>query len=152
MSEIEQSVGVRDSIIKAFLGVFCRDGSREAEISEVPAIPGVSESDFHEQFQAKEKLVSAFFKDRHATWMRWFESKIEARYEATGGGLEIIADVLQEGFEDPKCFGLAFINMVTKGGDFDHEPFACWTLRSAQYVTIHALSTRAIVSLPHRGG
>ena len=56
--------------------------------------------------------------------MRWFENEISARYEATGGGLEIIADVLQKGFEDPKCFGLAFIHNLTEGGDFDHEPFA----------------------------
>ena len=152
MSEIEQSVGVRDSIIKAFLGVFCRDGCREAEISEVPAIPGVSESAFHEQIQSKEELVSVFLKDRHAIWMRWFEGEIKARYEATGGGLEIIADVLQDGFEDPKCFGLAFINIVSEGGDFDHEPFACWTLRSPQFVTIHTLSARVIVPLRHRSG
>ncbi len=52
--------------------------------------------------------------------MRRFENEIEARYEATGGGLELIADVLQEGFEDPKCFGLAFIHIVTEGS----EPFA----------------------------
>jgi hypothetical protein len=62
--------------------------------------------------------------DRHAIWMRWFENEIEARYEATGGGLEIIADVLQEGFEDPMCFGFAFIHTITEGGNFDNEPFA----------------------------
>ena len=56
-------------------------------------MPGVSESAFHGQFQSKEELVSAFLKDRHDIWMRWFESEIEARYEATGGGLEIIVDV-----------------------------------------------------------
>lgn len=56
--------------------------------------------------------------------MRWFENEIETRYEATGTGLEIIADVLRKGFEDPKCFGLAFIRIVTEGGDCDNEPFA----------------------------
>jgi len=106
MLEIEQSVGFSDAIITAFWDVFCRDGSREAEISEVLALVRVSESAFYEQFQSKEELVSAFLKDRHAMWMRWFEAEIEARYEATGGGLEIIADVLQEGFEDPKCLVL----------------------------------------------
>ncbi len=124
MLEIEQSVGVRDAIIAAFLDIFCRDGSREAEISDVLAIAGVSESAFYEQFQSKETLVSAFLKNRHAIWMCWFENEIAARYEATGGGLEIIADVLQRAFEDPKCFGLAFINIVTEGRDFDNEPFA----------------------------
>ena len=124
MMEIEQSVGVRDAIITAFWDVFCRDRSLEAEISEVLATAGVSESVFCEQFQSKEDLVSAFLKDRHAIWMRWFEHEIEVRHEATGGGLEIIADVLQKGFEDPKCFGFAFIHIVTEGGDFDNEPFA----------------------------
>lgn len=124
MLEIEQSVGVRGAIIAAFLDVFCRDGSREAEISEVLAKDGLSESAFYQQFQSKEELVSAFANNRHAIWMRWFENEIEARYDATGGGLEIIADVLQKGFEDPKCFGLAFINIVTEGGDFDNDPLA----------------------------
>ena len=83
-----------------------------------------SKSDFYEQFQSKENLVSAFLRHRHAIWMRWFENEIEARCEATGGGLEIIADVLQAGFEDPKCFGFAFINILFEGGDFDNEFFA----------------------------
>ena len=92
MTEIEQSDEVRDAIIPAFLEVFGRNGSREAEMPK--------------------DLVAAFLKDCHVLWMSWFENEIEARYEATGGGLEIIADVLQDGFEDPKCFGLAFIDIV----------------------------------------
>jgi hypothetical protein len=31
---------------------------------------------------------------------------------------------LQEGFEDPKCFGFAFMNVVIEGADFDNEPIA----------------------------
>ena len=124
MLEIEQSVRVRDAMITVFWDAFCRDASLEAEISEVLAMARVSESAFYEQFQSKEDLVSAFLKDRQVIWMRWFESEIEARHEATGGGLEIIADVSQEGFEDPKCLGLAFINVVAEGGDTYNEPFA----------------------------
>ena len=124
MLEMEQSVGVRDAIITAFWDVFCRGGSLEDEIADLLAIPGVSESAFYEQFQSKEDLVSAFLKDRHVIWMRWFEYEIEARYKATGGGLEIIADVLQKGFEDPKCFGLAFMNTFAEGGELDSEPFS----------------------------
>lgn len=124
MLEMRQSAGARDAIITAFLDVLCREGVREAEILKVLAIAGVPESVFYETFQSKKELVSAFLKDRHAIWMRWFEHEIEARYQATGGGLEIIADVLQKGFEDPKCFGFAFVNNVTEGSDFDNEPFA----------------------------
>jgi len=124
MLEMKQSVGARDAIITAFWDVFSRDVSLEAEISEVLAIARVSEFASYERCQSKEDLVSAFLKDCHAAWMHWFENEIEARYKATGGGLEIIADVLQEGFEDPKSFGLAFIRVVSECSDFDKEPFA----------------------------
>lgn len=124
MLEIEQSVGTKDATITAIREGLCRDDSLEGEISESLKIARMSESAFPEQFQSKKELVSAFLKDRHAIWMRWFENQIEARCEATGGGLEIIADVLQKGFEDPKCFGLAFINITTEGRTFNSEPFA----------------------------
>jgi hypothetical protein len=119
MLDIEQSVAVRGAIITALLDVCCRYGTPKAAISEVLTMAGVSASACH---QSKQNLVSQFLKDRHAVWMRWFENEIEIRYEATGGGLEIIADVLQEAFEDPKSFGLAFINTVTENGDRDNEP------------------------------
>jgi AcrR family transcriptional regulator len=124
MLDIKQSAGVRDAIITAFWDVFSRDVSLEAEIAEALAIARVSEFASCERFQSKENLVSAFLKDRHAAWMRWFEDEIEARYKATGGGLEIIADVLQEGFEDPNKFGVAFINVVSECSDVDKEPYA----------------------------
>ena len=115
MREIEQSIGVRDAIISAFLDLPCRERIRDFEdASEVVAIARVSESAFCEQFQSKEALVSAFLKDRHVIWMRWFENEIEQKYEETGGGLEIIADVLQKGFEDPKCSGFAFFKIVPR--------------------------------------
>jgi AcrR family transcriptional regulator len=120
---MRQSAGVRDGIITAFFDVLCREGVRGTEISQVLERAGVSESAFYEQFQSREDSLSAFLRDRHAIWMRWFENEIEARYEATGGGLEIIADVLQEGFEDPKCFGFAFINIVAESSAFNREPF-----------------------------
>lgn len=122
MLEIQQNVGVRDAVA-AFWDVFGQDSSLEAEISEVLTTAGVLKSAFNEPIESKEDLVSAFLKDRHEMWMRWFEAEIEARYQATGGGLEIIADVLQEGFEDPKCFGVAFIHIVTVGGGFNNAPF-----------------------------
>ena len=124
MLEMRQSAGVRDAIITAFLDVLCREGVREGEISKVLAIAGVPESVFYEQFQSKEDLVSAFLKGRHASWMRRFENEIEARYEATGGGLELIADVLQEAFEDPKSLALAFVDVITQSGDSDKDPLA----------------------------
>ena len=124
MLETRQSAEARIAIIRAFSNVLYREEPRYADISKALAIAGVSTSVFYEQFKSEEDFVSAFLTDRHAMWMRWFEKEIEARFEATGGGLEIIADVLQEGFEDPKCFGVAFIHVVTETRDVAHEPCA----------------------------
>lgn len=124
MLEMQQSAGVSDAIVMTFSDVLCPEGLREAESSRLLATAGVSESVCYDQSQSKEALVSALLKVRHTIWMRWLENEVHARYEATGGGLEIIADVLQEGFEDPKSFGFAFIDVVTKCGDFDNEPTA----------------------------
>ena len=122
--EMESGIGIRDGITMALLDVFSRDGSREPEISVVLTIADTADRGFHEQLKPKEDRVSAFLEDRRAIWMRWFENEIEARYEVTGGGLEIIADVLQEGFEDPKGFGFAFINVVSEGRDLHDELIA----------------------------
>ena len=116
MLEIEQSVGARDVIIRIFFGPFRLDGNRQAQVL---AMAGVSDFAFHEQLQSNDDRVSAFVKDRHAGWMRWFENEIEARYKVTGGGLEIIADVLQDAFEDPKSFCLAFMNVICESSNFD---------------------------------
>ena len=124
MLEMRRSAGVRGAIIPAFLDVLSREDVRDTEIPKALAIAGASESVFYAEFESKEDLVSAVLKDRQVIWMRWFEKEIEARYETSGSGLEIIADVLQKGFEDPKSFGLAFINIVTEGSDFDNEPSA----------------------------
>ena len=124
MLEMRQSAGVRHVIIAALLNALRRDGSAEVEMSEALARAGVHEFAVDEQVQLKEGLVGAFLRDRQPIWIRWFENEIEARYEATGGGLEIISDVLQMGFEDPKCLGCAFLNIVAEGGDFASEPFA----------------------------
>jgi AcrR family transcriptional regulator len=123
MSEMRQSAGVRDAIITASLDVFCQDGIRATKISKILVRAGVSESAFYEQFLSKEDLVSAFLQDRHVIWMRWFENEIQEKYEATGGGLEIIADVLQKWFEDAKFYGYVFINSIPEGGNFRSEPF-----------------------------
>jgi len=67
-----QGIELREPIVAAPLDVFSRKDSPAAEISKVPAIAVVSKPVSHEQFQSKEELVTAFLKDRHAIWMRWF--------------------------------------------------------------------------------
>jgi len=124
MLEIRQNAGDRNAIITFLWDILHREGARDAELSQLVVRIGPSECVLDEVSQSKEDIVSAFLKDRHRIWMHWLESEIEARYEATGGGLEIIADVLHKGFEDPKCLGIAFAHSVTKGAEHGNEPFA----------------------------
>jgi hypothetical protein len=130
MLELRQSAEITNTTVTAVSRVLPQVGSREAgrrdhfAVSHAPGQAEASAYAFNEHFQKKEDLVPAYLKERHAIWMRWFEDEITARYTATGGGLEIIADVLQAGFEDPKCLGCAFLSVVTEGGNSNSEPFA----------------------------
>jgi hypothetical protein len=121
MLVIRQNAGIRKPIVAAFLNVFNWDSVREADISEAPSMAGVSGSVCYAPVQPTEESVSAFLKGCHATWMRWFEKEIEARCNATGAGLEIIADVLEDGFEDRQRFGLAFMNIDAEGEALNTE-------------------------------
>ena len=121
MLVIRQNAGIKKPIIAAFLGVFSWDPVREAEISEALPMAGVSKSVCCAPVQATGESVPAFLGDCHATWMRWFEKEIEARYNATGAGLEIIVDVLKEGCEDRPRFGLAFMNIDAEVETFNTE-------------------------------
>lgn len=124
MREPKQSVQLRDGAIMTFWDLFPRNKSRAGQISDVLEKTGACEPAFYKEDQSREDIVSVFLKDRHVDWMRWFQKEIEARYQATRGGLEIIADVLEEGFEDPKSFALAFIDVAIRTSDSDEEPLA----------------------------
>jgi AcrR family transcriptional regulator len=111
-------------IINASLELFYRNGIRATDLNKVIAKAGVSEHSFYENFHSKEDLVTTFLHRRHDIWFTSFETEVEKRLAGNGGGLEVIADVLQSWFEDPFFRGCAFINIVAEGGKFDSEPFA----------------------------
>lgn len=74
---------------------------------------GVSTST-SEHLPTGDDLVSTFLMTRHINWMQWFEQEVDARYRGAGGSLEILADVLQQGCNDPKCFALAFVHALSR--------------------------------------
>ena len=116
MLEMRQSAG-----LGAFTTlIFLDDLSRWVGLPKVGTMATrVSDSTF---YQSKEPVASPP-ENSCVVWLRWFENEVEAKYEETGGGLEIIADVLQKASEDRECSDSAFFNMV-EGGDLDSEPFA----------------------------
>ena len=119
-----QARDLKGQIVNASLELFYRDGIRATDLDKVIAKAGVSENSFYENFHSKEDLVTTFLRRRHDIWFTWFETEVEKRLARNGGGLEVIADVLQSWFEDSSFRGCAFINIVAEGGKFDSEPFA----------------------------
>src|SRR5438477_10838113 len=121
MLVMRQTAGITEPIVAAFLGIFSWDYVRETNISEALSMAGVSSPASHGGFQAEGDSVSSFLKDRHVLWMRWLEKEIEARFDATGAGLEVVADVLRRGFDDPQCFGLVFMTVACPGEAVDED-------------------------------
>src|SRR5215472_17574538 len=101
MIKMNQVKPARDAIVMNSRVVFYR-GVRAPEISRTIEDFRVPESTVYEGLQLKKTCIRAFLEDRDAIWLRRFQTEITARYEATGGGLEIIADVLREWFEDSR--------------------------------------------------
>jgi hypothetical protein len=65
-------------------------------MSRVMVRDRVSESTHDRGRHLRRHLVSESLKDSHGIWLRWFQHRVEARYEATKGGLEMLADLLRE--------------------------------------------------------
>lgn len=120
MLKINQSIGNTDATIVTSLHVFGPEAGRETEIPMIHPKAGVPVLEEH--VQAKQTNIPPDLKVRHANWMHWFENEIEAKYESTGSGLEIIADVLQEEFEHPECFGLPSTDIFGESRNLISEP------------------------------
>lgn len=147
MLKVKQSIRNTEATVMTSLRVLGREGGRAVETPgqeakvEVPA--------FYEHLQSKQTIVSPDRTDRLAIWMRWLENQIEARYEATGGGLEIIADALEMGLEDPLHFRFAFTHIGAEDSPFSRHPFAMARKQSEHLKRfIERLATRTGVQHP----
>lgn len=118
MLKIKPSRGNTDAAIMTSLRVVGREGSRVGETPKAEAMAGTSA--LHQPLQS---FVPADLKDHQAGWMRWFEKEVEAKFQATGSGLEIIADVLQEGMTRRESSGPVFFNGVGEDRTFSGESF-----------------------------
>jgi len=107
---------LRSRLVDASLALFYRYGIQATNVKKILDKAGVSVGPFYENFRSKEDLVAAYLRRRHDIWFSWFTTEVERRLATMGGGLEVIADVLQSWFEDPGFRGCAFINAVAEGG------------------------------------
>ena len=95
MAKTIRGIGASDSIFTSSLVVFYH-GSRTSQMSLTPKRTAAFESPLDEG-PSSQDLIRDFVDTRHFVWVRWFESELNARYDAAPGlGLELIADVLRD--------------------------------------------------------
>ena len=117
---LEMRQGAGDGAVTTM--IFLDDLSRWAVFPKVETMAtGVLHSTL---YQSREEPFAERLKNCCAVWLCWFENEVEAVYARNGGGLEIIADVLEKAFEDRKALDFAYFNIVEGAGDLDSEPFA----------------------------
>ena len=92
---------------KVTVTVVCSGADSTGPLSRVLPSAGISRP---RSYQLEDSPSSGVVKYGHAVWFSWLESQIERRYDATGGGLEILADILLEGFENPSYRSYLYID------------------------------------------
>lgn len=117
----ESKASARERILETAMRLFYQDGIRATGIDKIIAESGVAKMSFYRSFPSKSDLVVAFLRKRHDLWMSWFTQRVEAKLASSNGGLEVIADVLKEWFEEPDFRGCAFINTVAEDGSHSSE-------------------------------
>lgn len=117
----EQPKSARDRILKTAHNLFYREGLQAVGIDRIIEEAGVAKMTFYRHFPSKNDLIATFLKERHGAWMVWLVQEVEARQAATRGGIEVIADILEEWFRDPIFIGCAFINSVAEVHNYDSE-------------------------------
>lgn len=113
-TKAERSAPARTRIIETALRLFYAHGTRAVGIDRIIAESGVAKMSFYHHFPSKADLIAAFLEERHARWMNWFTTRLDARRVKSGANLAAVADVLREWFEAPDFHGCAFINILAE--------------------------------------
>lgn len=122
MPPTDRAIPARQRILETADRLFYQEGLRATGIDRIIAESGVAKMSFYRHFPSKADLIAAFLENRHERWLDWFERAVEARLGKAGAGLEVIADVLREWFDEADFRGCAFINTVAESGSSADDP------------------------------
>lgn len=111
----------RQRILETADRLFYQEGLRATGIDRIIAESGVAKMSFYRHFPSKADLIATFLETRHERWLGWFEHAVDARLGKPGAGLEVIADVLREWFDEADFRGCAFINTVAESGSAEDD-------------------------------
>lgn len=104
----------RERLVEVALKLFYQEGLRATGIDLIIAEAGVAKMSFYRHFPSKGHLIAECLRLRHESWMAWFTDAVEKRIAQTGGGIEVIAEVLRSWFEEPDFRGCPFINALAE--------------------------------------
>lgn len=106
--------GARERLLETALRLFYLDGVRATGIDKIIAESGVAKMSFYRHFPSKNDLIAECLRSRSETWLAWFKSTVEKKLQATGNGLEVIAEPLRQWFAEPGFRGCPFINALAE--------------------------------------
>jgi AcrR family transcriptional regulator len=132
--------------------LFYENGLRATGIDRIIAESGVAKMSFYRYFPSKSDLIAEFLHNLNDFRMDWFITGVEEKLlESKGGGLEVIADVLHDWFEEPDFRGCAFINTVAETPGFDAEPNSiCRDHKVKMEAYIEKLAARLGIAAPKK--
>lgn len=128
-SSADRPSPARQRILETADRLFYQEGLRATGIDRIIAESGVAKMSFYRHFPSKADLIATFLETRHERWLGWFEHAVDARLGKPGAGLEVIADVLREWFDEADFRGCAFINTVAESGSSNDDDASRIALR-----------------------
>ena len=110
----------RERLIAAADELFSRDGIAATPVDEAIRRAGVATATLYHHFDGKDALVAAYLHERHARWMRRWETHVAAAPDDRGRLLAIfdaLDDWAREGGAERGC---AFVDAAAELSDREH--------------------------------
>lgn len=109
----------REAILSAADRVFYDRGVAGTGMADIRDASGVSLRRLYTMYPSKGDLAEAWLRDRHHTWMAWFEASVTRK--SAGGREPLVAtfDVIGDWAAQPGYRGCAFLNTAAETTEID---------------------------------
>lgn len=134
-------LSVRERLVQTASRLFYQDGIRATGIDRIIAEAEVAKMSFYKHFPAKKWLVVEYLRERSELWLCWFRKAMAERLMLPGAGFEVMAEVLQQWFDEPGFLGCPFIKALAETTEADAEIRA--VIRAHKFQVEHWLQTEA---------
>lgn len=136
-----EAPSVRERLVQTASRLFYQEGIRATGIDRIIAEAGVAKMSFYKHFPAKKWLIVEYLRVRSESWQAWFRKRMKERLAVPGAGLEVMAEVLREWFDQSGFRGCPFINALAETTEADPEILG--VIQAHKFQTEHWLQTEA---------